>query len=330
VTRLGVVMATYQGGRWLPGQLASIAAQHRRPDVLVVSDDGSTDDTVDIVRRFAAEAPFEVRLRAGPGTGLADNFWAAAADAGDCDLVAWADQDDIWHPAKLVACEAALLRTGALLVSHSARVVDHALRPIGRRRYPDHRRDAVRGALEGDPWAVPSGFASVFRRALLDDAAWGRRPPSHQTGRPMNHDHVVSLRAFATGPRVELAAPLARYRQHGGNAAGDPSIRGTAALRAAMSVGGPQFGRLAEVADAYGGYLVGLDGVDPAAPAYFLTLAQRCRRRAAVYGVGGRAGRLRSLTGAAGRRVYRRRDAGGFGSLALAKDLTAITLGGGR
>jgi hypothetical protein len=323
-------MATLDGERWLPEQLASIAVQTRRPDVLVVSDDGSADDTVGIVRRFAAQAPFEVRLRAGPRSGLGDNFWGAAGEAGDCDLIAWADQDDVWHPEKLAACEAALLRSGALLVSHSATVVDRALQPIGRRRYPDHRRDVVRGALEGDPWAVPSGFASVFRRTLLDDAAWDRRPASHQTGRPMNHDHVVSLRAFATGPRVELAAPLACYRQHGGNAAGDPSSRGTAALRMAMCVGGPQFRRLAEVADAYGGYLIGLDGIDPAAPAYFLGVAQRCRRRAAVYGVGGRAGRLRSLTGAAGGRVYRRRAAGGFGSLALAKDLTAITLGGGR
>ncbi len=101
----------------------------------------------------------------------------------NCELVAWSDQDDVWHPAKLERCARAVEDAGCDLVSHSALVVDHALRPLGG-RCPDYGRDAVLGALEGDPWHVPSGFATVFRLRLLDGVAWEERPRSHQTNRP--------------------------------------------------------------------------------------------------------------------------------------------------
>ena len=59
---VSVAMATYNGAGFIGAQLASIAAQTRTPDELVVCDDGSDDGTVEIIERFAREAPFEVRL----------------------------------------------------------------------------------------------------------------------------------------------------------------------------------------------------------------------------------------------------------------------------
>jgi glycosyltransferase involved in cell wall biosynthesis len=324
---LAVVMATYDGGRWIGEQLASIAAQTRPPDLLVVSDDGSTDDTVDVVARFARTAPFPVRLVDGPRTGLADNFWSAAARAGGCELIAWADQDDVWEPAKLARCEEALRRSGAAFACHSAVVVDDALRPTGR-RFPDHRRNVVLGPLEGDPWDVPSGFASVFRRELLDGIRWGDRPTSHQTGRPVNHDHAVSLRAFAGASRVAIADPLARYRQHGGNAAGAPTVHGAASVRAAMAVGGAQFHRLAVIARGYGDHVAGLDGVAPGAADYFTRLAGRCDLRAASYEPRRATRRVRRLAGGLRAGVYAPRTRGGFGPLALAKDAVDVGVRG--
>jgi len=321
--RLAVVLATFNGGRWIGQQLATIAAQTRPPDLLVVSDDGSTDATLDVVDAFARTAPFAVEVRRGPGTGLADNFWTAAAHAGGCELIAWADQDDVWEPEKLERCERALLRTGAAFACHSAVVVDDALRPTGR-RFPDHRRDALLAPLEGDPWDVPSGFASVFRRELLDGVPWDDRPVSHQTGRPFNHDHAVSLRAFAGASRVELTAPLARYRQHGANAAGAPTVHGVASVRTAMTVGGAQFRRLADVARGYGGYLAGLDGIAPGAGDYFARLAGRCDLRAASYEPRGVARRVRGVARGVRAGVYAPRSRGGFGPLALAKDTVDV------
>ena len=86
-------MATYDGAPFLQAQLASLDAQTRRPDELVLSDDGSRDDTLEIARSFAATASFPVRILEGPQRGLAENFWFATS-AAQGQLIAWSDQDD--------------------------------------------------------------------------------------------------------------------------------------------------------------------------------------------------------------------------------------------
>jgi glycosyltransferase involved in cell wall biosynthesis len=76
---VSVAMATYNGAAFLDAQLASIAAQTRTPDELVVCDDGSSDGTVEIVERFARRAPFAVRLiRNEQRLGYGENFMKAA------------------------------------------------------------------------------------------------------------------------------------------------------------------------------------------------------------------------------------------------------------
>ena len=60
--RVSVAMATCNGARFVDAQLASLAAQSRPPDELVVCDDASEDDTLERVRAFAARAPFAVRV----------------------------------------------------------------------------------------------------------------------------------------------------------------------------------------------------------------------------------------------------------------------------
>ena len=130
-------------------------------------------------------------------------------------------------------CEGAILASDAGLLTHSALTIDERGRSP-KRRYPDYRRTLERAPLEGDPWHVPSGFATVFRRKLLAGGNFDARPRSHQTLRAMNHDHVVSLVAFATCRRVELSETLAHYRQHSANAAGDPTPSGRAVASAAV------------------------------------------------------------------------------------------------
>ena len=59
-TKISVAMAVYNGERFLADQLGSLARQERLPDELVISDDASTDRTVEIVRDFAERAPFRI------------------------------------------------------------------------------------------------------------------------------------------------------------------------------------------------------------------------------------------------------------------------------
>jgi glycosyltransferase involved in cell wall biosynthesis len=320
---ISVVLASRNGARWISEQLASIEAQTRRPDQLVVSDDGSTDGTRELVTAFAERSPLHVVVLDGPQTGLADNFWNAVQHANG-DLIAWADQDDVWATAKLEVCERAIYAHEALFVSHSSTVVDDRRRPLGS-RYPDYDRLRCLEPLQGDPWHVPSGFASVFRRGLLDEVSWHSRPISHQTGRTMNHDHAVSLVAFAQGRRLELPDVLAEYRQHDANAAGAPRLTRLEGLQLALAVGADEFARLVPVASEYGRYAAAAQGAVPETAHYFERLVARCGLRARAYRRHG-AARLRSLGRAASSGVYSARDSGGFGGLALCKDLAASGL----
>lgn len=322
---LAVVMATRDGAAFLDEQLDSLARQTRPPDRLIVSDDGSSDGTPDMVRRFASVAPFPVTLLEGPGTGLADNFWHAAGAVRE-SLVAWADQDDVWHPDKLARCEQALTRTGAVSVTHRAAVVDDQLRPSGA-MYPGYARDRVLMPLRGDPWHVPSGFATVFRSELLARVPFAGRPRSHQTGRAMNHDHVTALRAFTSAPRAQVADCLADYRQHGHNAAGDPTVRGLAAMRRAGAVGGQEYARQAEIAAEQGAWAATLPGAHPRTQEYFGALAERVARRAEVYEGGGPVGRGLRLARASRAGTYRGRSRGGFGARAVVRDTAAVVIG---
>src|ERR1700734_2900414 len=73
--RISVALCTYNGERFLPQQLASIAKQTRPPDELVVCDDRSTDRTVGLVRDFAASSPYPVRIFENDhNLGFAANF----------------------------------------------------------------------------------------------------------------------------------------------------------------------------------------------------------------------------------------------------------------
>ena len=98
---ISIALCTYNGACHLPEQLASLRAQHLLPHELVVSDDGSTDNTCALIEAFAAEAPFPVHLHRNPvNLGYARNF-VHATSLCTGELIAFADQDDLWYPRKL-------------------------------------------------------------------------------------------------------------------------------------------------------------------------------------------------------------------------------------
>lgn len=180
MTTVSVVMATYQGGRFLPEQLRSLSAQSRLPDEVVVCDDGSTDDTLDQVRDFAAGAPFPVHLHQNPRrVGVAANFSRAISLASG-SVVALSDQDDVWMPDKL-ARQLSILeaRPAVGAVFGDATLVDAGLRPLDTGLFDSIRFSPARQRrLEHGQatevilaWPVVCGatlaFRSSFRKLLL-------------------------------------------------------------------------------------------------------------------------------------------------------------------
>ena len=94
-----VCVATYNGEKYIEEQLRTILCQLTDKDEVVVSDDGSKDDTLQIVERLKEEYPI-IKIVAGPKKGFSCNFENAVRNA-SCDIIVFSDQDDIWKSNKI-------------------------------------------------------------------------------------------------------------------------------------------------------------------------------------------------------------------------------------
>jgi glycosyltransferase involved in cell wall biosynthesis len=216
-SRTSVVIGTYNGAAYIGAQLESLAAQTVLPHEIIVSDDGSTDDTVAIVEAFAARSPIPMTVRCNAvNLGFGENFLQAAKLASG-DYIAFCDQDDIWRPRKIERCQEALVQPGVILAVHVAGLIDSGGAPIG--TFPQRISDTVvRQPLHYGPWDVFFGFSMVFNRRLLDIVSPDLRGIDYITGnRKLAHDRWILFLANLTGCTTEIAEPLADYRQHGSN-----------------------------------------------------------------------------------------------------------------
>jgi len=211
---LSVVMATYNGARFLQAQLDSLLAQTVFPGELVIGDDGSDDGTIEILTRFKQYAPFPVKLLCNSRLGFADNFLTAAAQASG-RWISFCDQDDVWHPDKLerVArtlegpdCDLVLIVQGATLVSPELKPLDQqSLRPRRERRIPRLGHHGF--------WVWP-GFCLTVRAELIQHVPFTRRPGFGMNGLGIAHDRWICILANALGSSLTLPGASALYRRH--------------------------------------------------------------------------------------------------------------------
>ena len=218
MSNVTVVMATYNGAAFISEQLKSLAAQTTLPCELVVSDDGSSDATVDIVRRFSEHAPFPVIVRQNERRlDYGENFLSAVSLASG-DYIAFSDQDDVWHPDKIAVSLRELVTTGAELFVHTAAVIDRSGHPVGQFRQGIERK-AVHPPLQLAPWSVFYGCTMMFPRRLLALIDVSRRGPhTFEHDGLLSHDLWVYFLATTLGRVIVDTTPLISYRQHGGNA----------------------------------------------------------------------------------------------------------------
>ena len=168
---IAILMGCRDGARFLPEQLASIAAQSHRNWRLVASDDGSSDATAASSRRSATRGRGAVEIRDGPRRGFAANYLGLAGDPGiRADYYAFADQDDLWDADRLargIARLSALTRR-CRRSSAAAPAVDEAgARPAARRNSAP-RRGSRTPSSRASPAATP---CSSTRRQGADRAA---------------------------------------------------------------------------------------------------------------------------------------------------------------
>lgn len=220
-----ILLATYNGARHLEQQLDSILAQTRAHWRLLVSDDGSTDETLAIVERYRAKAPDKIVLvpHPGAGSGLIRNFENLMAQSlrdGIADWVAFSDQDDVWLPEKIERSVAAMRQVESesgvdvpCLIHTDLVVVDQDLAVIAE-SFARYQRMAPAQASPVSLLSVNqvTGCTMVVNRALLALAL--PLPPQ-----VLMHDWWCALLS-GSGRRLFVDSPLILYRQHGSNQVG--------------------------------------------------------------------------------------------------------------
>lgn len=98
---ISVAMCTYNGAIFLPEQLESIANQIVPVDELVVCDDGSTDDTIQVLRSYSEKLPFPVFIHQNEkNLGSTKNFEKCLSLCRG-EIIFFSDQDDAWHQDKV-------------------------------------------------------------------------------------------------------------------------------------------------------------------------------------------------------------------------------------
>jgi len=216
--KISVAMCTYNGAAYLSEQLESFLRQTRLPDQLIVCDDKSTDETIEIIGEFARSAPFEIKVFVNENNlGPIKNFdKAISLCAGD--VIALSDQDDVWHKDKLQIFEqvfSEMPRVG--LVFCDANLVDADLVRLGHSNWEQSKLDAktqklirTEAALDyllKKPlvWGCMAAFRAEFKEIVLPI-------PDDIPG--VYHDYWISWLLSAVSCLEPIPKRLVEYRQH--------------------------------------------------------------------------------------------------------------------
>lgn len=189
---------------------------------MVVCDDRSADESIEILRSFAKHAPFPVRLEINSeNLGSIKNFEKAIGLC-DGDLIALSDQDDVWMPQKLSKlCRVLQENPRAGYAFSNAEIIDEQGARLGRNLW-----DSVQfqGSLQNGFFEARQ-VAFLLKRAAVTGATMAFRASLKSMLLPISpcfvHDYWVSLLASCVGSHgVPVPERLIQYRKHSGQQIG--------------------------------------------------------------------------------------------------------------
>lgn len=202
-----VLMSTYNGGRYLRQQIDSILDQQGVRVRLLVRDDGSVDDTLDILNDYKDS----IKVMPGENIGYAKSFWSLLQMADGTDYYAFSDQDDIWLADKLRnsidsirGLDGPALSTGSVIRANSEGV------PMEGDPFPTHGPLTLPQALQK---SILPGCTFVFNEAA-------RRILAQYNGTMESHDWLAYIVMTALGKVTYVNEPGMLYRLHNDNAVG--------------------------------------------------------------------------------------------------------------
>lgn len=220
-SKIIILLATYNGGKFIMEQLDSIVKQSYSNWEVLISDDGSTDDTLNIIREFCSK-DYRIKIVNESLTkqGACQNFGNLLKTALDkeWDFVMFADQDDFWYENKIQLTLDSMLDGGNFikipkLVYTDFEYADEELTPLPKET--DHN-------ISG--WKEPNlqrllaqnniyGCTMMINRLLAERAI--PIPSSAE-----NHDYWISMVAASLGEIIHIKKRTILYRQHANNVSG--------------------------------------------------------------------------------------------------------------
>ena len=159
---ISVCIATYNGERFIREQIDSILRQLSSDDEIIVSDDGSTDDTISIINSIDDK---RIRVIEGPRKQSPTSNFECALKASKGDYIFMSDQDDVWKPNKVKICMEWLQRYDCVV--SDAEVTDSSLNPL----YPSlyDIMQVRQGRIYNTIWKNGyTGCCMAFRRNVLE------------------------------------------------------------------------------------------------------------------------------------------------------------------
>lgn len=219
--KTSILLATYNGSRYLHQLIDSLLEQSFQDWVLYIHDDGSNDNSIDIINEYTKKHENIILLEYESNHSAKDNFFSLIEKT-DSDYYFFCDQDDVWHRdkirffmQKMKQIEEEHPNTPAIVYSDLT-VVDEELRVISDSffNYAGIFPEFIRNFNECGASAFIPGCAMAFNKAAKKSMV---RPYS---GAQM-HDEWLTLSVFKAGGIVSrIDGSYVFYRQHSGNVVG--------------------------------------------------------------------------------------------------------------
>ena len=219
--KIAILLATYNGEQYLAQQIDSLLSQSYKGWTLYIHDDGSTDNTANVIGSYCRKYENIIAMDYPPTGGAKNNFLSMLQRV-EADYYMFCDQDDIWAERKIETEMERMHEMESscgdipLLVFSDLRVVDNCLNEISPSMWrnggvrPEYLCSFDRGAV----FEFVTGCTMLFNRK-------GRDCVSFDAAKALMHDSWVSCCILKASGKVDgIRMPLVNYRQHGDNTLG--------------------------------------------------------------------------------------------------------------
>lgn len=210
-----VILATYNGERYIRTQVESILAQSIKPSRIIIRDDGSTDKTLSVLQELQKESNIDIKIISdGLNLGYIKNF-EKLSEYVEAEFVFFSDQDDIWVKSKAETLLAVFTSCSkANVVFSDAYLVDNDLQKLGTlwehvKFTPESGKIKLEKILLNN--VVTGATMAVRKSFLLSVMPFPAKIP---------HDYWLASNACASGSLIPLDEKLILYRQHANNQIG--------------------------------------------------------------------------------------------------------------